>query len=173
MTSAWLWRDHGAAHTYTMKREGGSMKIIGSGCLLALLAVWGVVAAQAPSSAAAEKAVAALENTWLQSTKTNNPDLIAPHLADKFVTTDPEGKVFNKDQSLAKERTRKYSSADYENVHVTVFGASAIATGGFRGKGTDTSGKPFEEHAQWTDTWVKMPDGKWQCVASQATAIKM
>jgi ketosteroid isomerase-like protein len=135
------------------------MKNIGTWCLLAVLGVCGSVAAQTPSNAPAEKAVAALENTWLQSRKTNNPDLIAPHLADKFVSTDAEGKVTNKEQAIAETRTRKYSSAAYENVHVTVLGDTAVATGGFRGKGTDTSGKAFDEHEQWTDTWVKMLNG--------------
>jgi len=26
---------------------------------------------------------------------------------------------------------------------------------------------------RWTDTWVKMPNGKWQCVATQASPLKM
>jgi ketosteroid isomerase-like protein len=56
---------------------------------------------------------------------------------------------------------------------VTVFGDTAIATGGFDGRGTDASGKAFELHERWTDTWVKMPSGKWQCVASHATPVKM
>jgi ketosteroid isomerase-like protein len=57
-------------------------------------------------------------------------------------------------------------------VLVTVFGDTAIATGGFKGTGTE-AGKPFDEHVRWTDTWVKMPDGKWQCVASQGSPVKM
>jgi len=36
---------------------------------------------------------------------------------------------------------------------VTVFGDTAIATGGFKGKGTDESGKPFDNSVRWTDTW--------------------
>ena len=44
---------------------------------------------------------------------------------------------------------------------------------GFKGKGTDPSGKPNDEHTCWTDVWVKMPNGKWQCVASQDPRIKM
>jgi uncharacterized protein (TIGR02246 family) len=119
-----------------------------------------------------EKAVAALENQWLQSQKTNNPDLVAPLLADKFVSTGSDGKVENKSESLAEAKARKYTSADYENVKVTVFGDTAIAIGGFKGEGTEASGKPFKEHERWTDTWVKMPDGKWQCVATQGSAIK-
>jgi hypothetical protein len=40
-----------------------------------------------------EKAVAALEQQWLQSQETNNPDLIAPLLADKFIGTGADGKL--------------------------------------------------------------------------------
>ena len=150
------------------------MKNIGAWCLLAILSVAGSPWSQAQSSSGGtEKAVAALEDTWLKSQKTNNPDLVAPLLADKFVSTDSEGKVTNKTQALAESRARKYSSAEYENVQVTVFGSTAIATGGFKGKGTDASGKPFDEHERWTDTWVKMPGGKWQCVATQASPVKM
>jgi hypothetical protein len=43
----------------------------------------------------------------------------------------------------------------------------------FKGKGTDEKGKPLDLNERWTDTWVKMPSGKWQCVASQASSIKM
>jgi hypothetical protein len=42
---------------------------------------------------------------------------------------------------MAKEM--KYSSAEYYDVKVTAFGNTAIATGGFKGKGTDASGKPL------------------------------
>jgi ketosteroid isomerase-like protein len=58
-------------------------------------------------------------------------------------------------------------------VKVTVFGDAAIATGSSKAKGTDSSGNPFNSYERWTDTWVKMPNGRWQCVATQATPIKM
>jgi ketosteroid isomerase-like protein len=45
-------------------------------------------------------------------------------------------------------------------VKVTGFGDAAIATGGFKAKGTDASGKPPDVNERWTDTWVKMPNGK-------------
>ncbi len=125
------------------------------------------------TSSDAEKAVTALETRWLQSYRTNNPDLIAPVLADKFVSTGADGKLMNKAESLADAKSTKNTSADYENVQVTVFGDTAIVTGGYKGKGTDSSGKPFDVHLQWTDTWVKMANGKWQCVASQDTPIIM
>jgi ketosteroid isomerase-like protein len=138
-----------------------------------LLAVAAAASSQAQQTGGTEQAIIALENQWLQSQKTNQPDLAAPLLADKFVSTGSDGKVRNKTQEMAEAKARKYTSVDYVNVRVTVFGDAAIAIGGFESKGTDGSGKPFAEHERWTDTWVKMPDGKWQCVSSASSPIKM
>jgi ketosteroid isomerase-like protein len=79
----------------------------------------------------------------------------------------------NKAQALANAKATKYVSAEYLDVKVTVFGDTAIATGGFKGKGTNASGKPLDVHERWTDTWVKMPNGKCQCVATQGSTIQM
>lgn len=147
------------------------MKSVGGICLLGLLALAAAASGQAQQGDdASEKAVAALENQWLQSQKTNNPDLVAALLADKFVTTSAEGKLQSKEQMLAASRKRKYSSVEYADVHVTVFGNTAIATGVYRGKGTE-AGKAFDETERWTDTWVKMPGGKWLCVADHNSPI--
>jgi ketosteroid isomerase-like protein len=143
-------------------------------CLLGLLSLASAAVSQAQQSGGAtEKAVMALENQWLQSQKTNNPDLVAPLLADKFVSTDDEGKVTNKAETLANAKASKIASAENENVQVTVFGDTAIATGLWVGKGTNEKGKPFDLRGRWTDTWIKMPNGKWQCVATQTTPVKM
>jgi ketosteroid isomerase-like protein len=74
---------------------------------------------------------------------------------------------------LAIVTATKYSSAEYSDVKVSVFGDTAIATGIEKLKGTDSSGKPLDANERWTDTWVKMPSGKWQCVASHQSPIKM
>jgi ketosteroid isomerase-like protein len=66
-----------------------------------------------------------------------------------------------------------WESAEDTDVKVTVFGDTAIGPGGFKGKGTDAMGKPFDVNERWTDTWVKMPSGKWQCVASQSSPAKI
>ena len=142
-------------------------------CLIGLLSLGSAARSQAQQTGATEKAVAALEEQWLQSQKTNNPNLVAPLLADKFVNTSIEGKVSNKAETLANAKATKYASADYEDVKVTVFGDTAIATGGFKAKGTDASGKPFDTNERFTDTWVKMPNGKWQCVATHESPLKM
>ncbi len=120
-----------------------------------------------------EKTVAALEQKWLQSQKTNNPDLVAPLLSDKFVNTGSDGKVTSKTESLASAKATKYDNVEYEDVKVTAFGDTAVATGDFKAKGTDSSGKPLDVHERFTDTWVKGPKGQWQCVASHQSPVKM
>src|SRR3984957_18780430 len=135
-----------------------SMKSTSIWCLLGLLSLGSVAWSQTQqTSGGTEKAVAALENQWLQSQKTNNPDLVAPLLANKIISTGSDGKVENKAQMLAEAKSRKYDSADYDDVQVVVYGNTAIATGGFRGKGADAAGKRFDDHDRWTDTWIKMP----------------
>ena len=142
-------------------------------CLLGSVCLVSTAWSQASKSGGTEQAVAALEQQWLQSQKTNNPDLLTPLLADNFVDTSNDGKVTGKTEALATAKATKWNSAEYNDVKVSVFGNTAIATGGFKGKGTDASGKPLDVDERWTDTWVKMPNGKWQCVATQATPVKM
>ena len=142
-------------------------------CLVALIALGNASLSQAEqASSATEKAVLALEKQWMESQKTNNPDLVAPLLADKYRETSVDGKVRNKAESLAVARATKYASVEWIDLKVTAFGDTAIATSDYKGKGTDETGKPFDSHSRWTDTWVKMPDGKWQCVASHGTNIE-
>jgi ketosteroid isomerase-like protein len=146
------------------------MKTTSLWCFAALLALVSVAWSQDSKT---EKTVAELEQQWLQSQKANNPDLVAPLLADKFMMTGADGKVTDKTESLAMAKATKYDSVDYSDMKVTVFGNTAISMGVFTAKGTDPSGKTFDTHERWTDTWVKMPNGKWQCVASQGTPVKM
>lgn len=131
----------------------------------------GMLHAQMPMGET-EKAVAAQERQWLQSQKTNNAELLAPLLADKFINTAMDGKVSNRAQTLAEAKATHWTSVEYENIEVVAYGDAAVATGVFIGKGTDSKGKPMDDLERFTDTWVKMPGGKWQCVASQGSAIK-
>jgi ketosteroid isomerase-like protein len=149
------------------------MKTILTWCFLGLVVLASTAWSQAQETAGTEQAVAAMEQKWLQSQKTNNPDLVAPLLADKFINTGRDGKVTNKAESLANAKATKYESVAYDDLKVTVFGDTAIATGGFKAKGTDASGKPLDVQERFTDTWVKMPNGQWQCVASQGSPVKM
>ena len=93
--------------------------------LVGLLSL-GCHAVTSPDTGGTEKTVAALEQRWLQSQKTNNPDLVAPLLADKFVNTGSDGKVESEAESLARAKATKYDSAGG-------FEASGIWRHGHRG----------------------------------------
>jgi len=140
---------------------------------LALLLVAG--AGQVAMAGADEEAVTAAEQQWLKSQQTNNPALLAPLLADNVMETTDEGMLLaGKDAVLADAKSEVWNSAAYTDLKVTVFnGHTAIATGTFTGKGKDAAGKPVDARVRFTDTWVKTASGKWLCVATQDSPIKM
>ena len=142
-------------------------------CLLGLLSLFSFMSVQAQqANTSTEKAIAALENQWLKSQKSNNPDLASPLLADKFIYTSEDGKVMDKAQYLADAKATKYTFIEYENLQIAVFGETAIARGEAKYKGTDFGGKNMDSRVRFTDTWVKMAGGKWQCVASHTSNVK-
>ena len=120
-----------------------------------------------------EQTVAALEQKWTGAGKASNEDAVAPLLADKYVNTGSDGKTIGKAETLAHTKAAKWEINEISDVKVTVFGNTAIATGNWAGKGTDDNGKPVDEHERFTDTWMKMPSGNWQCIASHGSTIKM
>jgi len=92
--------------------------------LLALLSLVSVAGSQ--TGAAPKKLSRHWNKQWLQGQKTNNPDLVAPLLADKIVVTEADGKVSDKAEMLAFYKNTKCDSAEYDDVKVTVFGDTAL-----------------------------------------------
>ncbi len=132
----------------------------------------GVLPTQAQSSPDVEKAISDLEYKWAAGQKDGKPEVVAPLLADRFVNTDTDGKVSGKDALLAGLKGGQWEQNGISDVNVIVFGHVAIATGAWAGKGVEGDGTKVDRHERWTDTWVRMPGGLWQCVASQQTATK-
>ena len=155
-----------------MKKNRIILAVVPAALLIAVpLVSWGDE--KAIEAGSDEQAVAAAEHQWLKSQQTNNVELLAPLLADKAVETDSEGKVFaGKNAVLADAKSVTWSSAEYPDLKVTVFGHTAIATGTFTGKGTDAAHKSLDVRDRFTDTWVKMANGKWQCVATHTSPLK-
>jgi ketosteroid isomerase-like protein len=147
------------------------MKRILIWCLLGSVLFLGAATSQAQKSDATAKAVEDLEHQWMKSQQTNDAAPLEVLLADSFVGTSEIGKVKNKTEVIADAKSTKYVDFSYVDLKVTVYGNAAIATGGSTGKETDASGKTSDINYRWTDTWVKMPSGKWQCVASHVSNV--
>jgi len=143
------------------------------GCLLGTMIFINGALAQTGKEASAQSDIQALEKTWLTSQQTNNTELLAPLLADNIADTSTEGKLMSgKSATMADAKSIKWSSAEYTDLQVTMYDHTAIATGVFTGKGKDNAGKPVSVHERFTDTWVKMSDGHWRCVATHGSSIK-
>src|SRR5215468_7263659 len=103
-------------HSQTL-RERRSMKRTLTWWLLGLILLVSAAWSQDEKrGGGTEKEVAALEQQWLQSQKANNPDLIAPLLAEKLINTGDDGKVTGKTESLADAKATKYDSVTYDDV---------------------------------------------------------
>jgi len=120
-----------------------------------------------------EKAVMDLEQQWVKAQLAGNGDALAPLLAGSFVSIQSDGALLTKAVYLAHTTGKaKWQVNAVSDMKVQVHGDSAVVTGTWTGKGTDGEGKAIDTKERYADTWVKMPDGKWQCVASASTAIK-
>lgn len=139
----------------------------------ALLLIAVAAQAQMDKNGGVEQAITTMEQQWAAGAKAANPDAVAPLLAENFINMDSDGTMLNKAHSLARLKGGKWEVNEISNVKVTTFGNTAIATGAWQGKGTDSAGKPIDAHEQWVDTWMKMPGGKWQCIASASAPAKM
>jgi len=121
---------------------------------------------------AAALTIANLELQWANAQKIAKPEIVAPMLGDSFVNTDADGQTYGKDRLLSNLKGGSWEENSISDVKVTVYGNMAVATGAWSGKGVDGDGTKINLRERWTDTWIKISGGKWQCVASQQTAVK-
>jgi len=118
-----------------------------------------------------EQELMKLETGWNDAWITRDVAFLDKILADDYLSTDFEGTVWTKAQSLAnlKSGVDVQTSGVIDNWKVRVYGDAAVVMGRStvksQFKGKDTSGQ-----FQWTDTWIKR-DGRRQCVAGHGSRI--
>ena len=118
------------------------------------------------------QAITQMEQQWAANAQAGNMDAVAANLADNFVELDGDGSLHSKAEAVDRMKNSKWQTNEVSNIKVMVHGNTAIATGAWQGKGT-VAGKSVDEHENWIDTWMKMPNGKWQCIASASAPTKM
>jgi hypothetical protein len=114
--------------------------------------------------------IAGLEEQWIKAFKKNDPTLLDPILAKSWIQTDSEGVLTGKPHEMADTKQIKWSSLKNIDIKTRIYRDTAIVTGIFKGKGTASWGIE-DDNYRFTDTWVKMPKGNWQCVATQLTTL--
>jgi ketosteroid isomerase-like protein len=138
--------------------------------LVCMAVVLSALAVQAQGGV--EKQITGMEQKWAEAQKASNADAIAPMMANSFSIVFADGTVMNKSQALDDTRKSKMDSVDISDLKVTSYGDTAVVTGNWKGKGTDGKGKAVNQNERFIDTWHKMPDGKWQCIASGNAPIQ-
>ena len=120
----------------------------------------------------AEQQLMQLERDWCTANVKKDVAVISRILADDYTGVGSRGTAQTKAETLAdlNDKTSGFTSCVDGNVKVRIYGEAAVVTGlGTRG-GT-YKGVPFKDRQfLWTDTFVRR-EGRWQCVASQATVV--
>ena len=116
-------------------------------------------------------ALVKLEDDWARALVRRDTVVFQRLLAPGFVYSENDQTMTRADVlKSVGSGTDTVDAAANEDMKVHRFGSTALVTGWLVVRGRGPSG-PFERRYRFTDTWVKMPSGKWQCVASQDTPV--
>jgi ketosteroid isomerase-like protein len=126
----------------------------------------------AQSSAAPVAELTKHTGDWCTALLRKDAAMLSALLAPDYVSVGPNGARETRQQALAviTDPEFKMTTCVDSEIEVRVYGDAAVVTG--RGKHAGTyRGQAFDDPpALWTDTWIRR-DGRWQCVASQATFV--
>ena len=113
----------------------------------------------------------ALEKMWNQAQLLRDADALQVLVAGRFVNTEWDGEVSNRQKFLADISDPKFkpSIMSIQDVQVILYGETAVVTGTYHTKGS-YQGKPYDHVGRFTDTWI-FENHKWQCVASHTSLI--
>lgn len=114
-----------------------------------------------------ESKILALESKWTDAYRQHNINVMVALLAEDFVITVEDGKVFGKMGYISHtgDSATKVDTAEESDVRVHFHGNVAVVTGAYHETGT-SNGKRYEYRDRFTDAWMKI-NGQWQIIAAQ------
>ncbi len=138
-------------------------------CLLLTLASVGLAAQQSDPR---ESKLLVLERMWNEAQVNRDARALDTLVSSKFVNTEYDGEVSNKQKFLADIRDPLFrpTVANIQDVKMNFFGDTAVITGTYHTAGT-YQGKPYDHVGRFTDTWIS-DGGRWECVASHTSLLK-
>ena len=127
--------------------------------------------AQDDSEHGVQSRIIALEKAWNQAYKLGDKRALDAILDKDIVLINDDGSVQTKAEFLASVTASNSQEQQVapESMSVRVFGNTAVATGVFRAKGVE-GGKSYVRRERFVDTWI-FKEGKWVCVATNATPV--
>lgn len=112
-----------------------------------------------------------LEDQWAKESTAGNAAAVGALLADDIVIIDSDGTTYSKAELVERAKKAKQTNT-MSDLKVTVHGNTAIAAGVWKSKGTNYAGKAVDTTERFADTWMKLPNGKWLCVATASASMK-
>lgn len=140
-------------------------------CLLAAALSVTALGAQAQRGQSDQEILTGLERDWDQALRRKDVKFIETILADEFMVTYAEGARADKASELkmAAEFNQQIDSSELDEFTVKIYGDTAVVWFTQHLVGP-SQGRPLALTFRYMDVWV-LRDGRWQCVASQATKV--
>jgi hypothetical protein len=135
-------------------------------CALAVTSFTLPAATLAADHGRVEQELIQLERNWCSATVKNDVAAVSAILSDDYTDVALTGTVANKAQTLADVKTDKATVCEIDMIQVRVYGDAAVVVGRVTQKSATFNGQ-----YRYTDTYIRR-DGRWICVASQATETK-
>jgi ketosteroid isomerase-like protein len=142
-------------------------------CSVALALFCLGLALMAPGQTSADSnaitTVLALEHAWNQAEQRKDARALDAIFDNALIYVDYDGSFRTKTEFLARVKSANVKPEQEVTESMTghAFGSTAVVTGLYVAKGME-KGKPYVRRGRFVDTWT-FKEGKWLCVASQAT----
>ncbi len=119
------------------------------------------------SNSEAVDGIMKLEDNWVKTRATKNPESTKSLLADDYLGSNPDGVAQNKQQFIDAVTAGNFAggSATYSERNVRIYGDTAVSTGLITGAAPSGTDK-----IRYMRVYVKR-NGRWHVVATQATRV--
>jgi ketosteroid isomerase-like protein len=119
-----------------------------------------------------EEELLKLEKEFAEAIVKNDPEAIAPFVADDWVIIDPNGEIVDRTRffEVIKSGALTHDMMESEDFRVRVYGESAVVTAITSTK-AKFMGQEFSTQERATDVFVRR-DGRWRCVLTHLTKLK-
>ena len=116
-------------------------------------------------------AIGKLNREWMEAYVRRDTAFLEKYLADDYVSTFPDGTVFDKRGEIQSLQSGAIALAEMTptEMNVRTYGDAAVITG----KSTiraNVNGEEVTGEYRFTDVWAKL-HARWQAVASQVTRV--
>ena len=140
-------------------------------CLLAVVSTVSMSGAQSVRGRSDQEILAELERDWDQALRQKDVKFIETVLADEFIVTYAEGGRADRATELkvAANFNQQIDSSTLDEFTIKIYGDTGVVWFTQHLVGP-SQGRPLELTFRYMDVWV-LRDGRWQCVASQATKV--